>query len=293
MSQRLHTELHRLFGTPLPTSLSVAAAAAAAGPDPAPAAPSPNPPEATPADPSTAPVWAAPRALVLELAHPAEWEPLAQVWRGVQVELELPAPAIAVSGQAGFQLWFALAEPLPPAQGAAFLEGLCRRWLAELRPTRLRSWPSAAAPGGPDAASLPPVVPAEQPPGGRWSAFVSADLAPVFADTPWLEIPPGDEAQARLLAPLQPIAPAAFAAALQALAPPVAAPAAEPVRAGSGAEGLAPTPPALAGISSAPGPFPQDDPRAFLLAVMNDAAVPLALRIEAARALLAVPERAG
>jgi hypothetical protein len=32
---------------------------------------------------------------------------------------------------------------------------------------------------------------------------------------------------------------------------------------------------------------PHDDPAAFLRAVMNDAAVPLALRIEAARALLA------
>lgn len=276
MTHRLHHELHRLFGLPCPRD---------------PASPGQAP----------APAPAACRALVLELAHPAEWEPLAQVWRGVQLELELPAPAIAVSGQEGFQLWFALAEPVASAQGTAFLEGLCRRWLAGLRPNRLRCWPSGASDG-----AVPPPVPAEQPPGGRWSAFVSADLAPVFAETPWLEIPPGDEAQARLLAALQPIGPAAFAAALTALSPPEATPAAPP---GCAAPGAAVADPAAAvcreagGAAAplsdtpdtrlAPGRAPQDDPRAFLLAVMNDAAVPLTLRIEAAKALLAVPQRAG
>ena len=49
------------------------------------------------------------RALVLELARPAAWEPLATVWRGVQADLELPAPAIAVSGVDGYQLWSAVA----------------------------------------------------------------------------------------------------------------------------------------------------------------------------------------
>jgi hypothetical protein len=37
--------------------------------------------------------------MVLELARPAEWPPLARVWQAVQAELGLPAPAIAVSGR--------------------------------------------------------------------------------------------------------------------------------------------------------------------------------------------------
>ena len=39
------------------------------------------------------------RAIVLEVARPADWDLLAAVWKGVQTELELPAPAIAVNGQ--------------------------------------------------------------------------------------------------------------------------------------------------------------------------------------------------
>ena len=47
------------------------------------------------------------RALVLEAVLPASWDRLSAVWQGVQAELELPAPAIAVSGTDGVQLWFA------------------------------------------------------------------------------------------------------------------------------------------------------------------------------------------
>ena len=43
-------------------------------------------------------------------------------------------------------------------------------------------------------------VPQLQAETGRWSAFVAPDLAAVFGDEPVLDIPPGDEAQAELLA---------------------------------------------------------------------------------------------
>lgn len=45
--------------------------------------------------------------------------------------------------------------------------------------------------------------------------------------------------------------------------------------------------------ATAPGPGRHEDPRAFLLAVMNDPAAPLALRIEAAKGLLQAPGHAG
>ncbi len=194
------------------------------------------------------------RALVMELAGPADWEPLGQVWRGVQLDLALPAPAIAVSGTDALQLWFSLQQPVAASRAADFLAGLKSRYLAGLVPaTRLRLNP-------PTAAAL---VPAEQAGTGNWSAFVAADLAPVFADTPWLDIPPGNDGQADLLARLESIKPAAFDAALRQLQPPGSAVA--PVAQPSGRD---------------------VDPKAFLQSVLNDETVALELRVAAARALL-------
>jgi hypothetical protein len=205
------------------------------------------------------------RALVLEAVQPEGWDALSPAWQGVQAALELPAPAIAMSGVDGVQLWFSLASPVPLAQARDFLDALRARFLPELPPARVRRWPDDAVP--PRHAAI---VPALQAGTGNWSAFVSPDLAAVFSGTPWLDIEPGDEAQASLLRGLQPIAPAAFAAALARLrADTRDAPAAAPA-------------PAQAQASAAP----EDDPRRFLLRVMNDEAVALALRIEAAKALL-------
>lgn len=195
------------------------------------------------------------RALLLELARPADWGLLARVWRGVQAELALPAPAIAVSGSDGFQLWFSLAKPIQAARAQALLEGLCQRYLPEVPPARLRLASDAEA-------SLPP----RQQQADQWAAFVAPDLAPVFADTPWLDIPPGDEGQADLLSGLASIAPAALEQAMAMLAP------------------VAPT-------SSAPEQLQQGtaaplEPRQFLLQVMRDENAPLALRVEAAKVLL-------
>ena len=50
------------------------------------------------------------RALVLALARPADWAALAEVWKGVQTDLDLPAPAISVSGTDALRLWFSLAQ---------------------------------------------------------------------------------------------------------------------------------------------------------------------------------------
>jgi len=196
------------------------------------------------------------RALVLELARPADWDALARVWRGVQTDLALPAPAIAVSGSDGLQLWFSLQTAVAAARGAEFLAGLCARYLADIAPARLRLAPPAAE---------PPPVPAEQPGTGNWSAFVAPDLAPVFVDPPWLDIQPGADGQADLLARLQSIKPAAFDAALHRLRP---------------AERDAAVP------RDAPPASADVDPRRFLQRVLNDESVALALRIEAAKALL-------
>jgi hypothetical protein len=213
---RLQTEIHRLYGAP------------------------------------TGDGEAAVRALVLELARPADWSRLAQVWQGVQADLGWPAPAIAVNGVDGYQLWFSLPQPLPPAEAQHLLDHLCGRYLADVTPERLRR-----------IAGHPPTIP-RQVAADAWSAFVTSDLAAVFADTPWLDLPPGEDAQAELLGRLSPIA----TQDLHALLKEPAAPAA-PV------------------VTVAPPPRVTDDEaRQFLLSVMRDPAVELALRIDAAKALL-------
>ncbi|MGM9485542.1 hypothetical protein ACS5PN_30415 [Roseateles sp. NT4] len=196
------------------------------------------------------------RAMVLELAAPADWEALSKVWRGVQLDLGWPAPAIAVSGLDGLQLWFSLRQPVSADRAAAALAQLQARYLPDIAmPARLRLSPSAAG----FAAGL---VPAEQAQTGNWSAFVAPDLAPVFVDTPWLDIPPGGDGQADLLARLEGIKPDAFDALVQDVRPVTVAP------------------------MLVTQPTGDVDPRRFLQQVLNDETVELALRIEAAKALL-------
>ena len=227
------------------------------------------------------------RALVLELARPADWALLGRVWQGVQAELGWPAPGIAVSGRDGFQLWFSLQAAVPADTGAAALAALQARWLGDVDARRVQRWPRPAADGAPPQHAAP--VPARQGDGGRWSAFVAPDLAPVFADEPWLDLPPSPEGQAELLARLRPVDPEDFARVLQALQP-ASAPAATPHGAAGVGTATAPMPAAPTGrpVPARPaGGGAWTDPRDFLRAVMDDDAAPLAQRIEAARALLA------
>lgn len=231
---RLQTELHRLYG----------------------------------ADPASATVQAGSvRALVLELARPADWAAVAALWQGVQADLGLRAPAIAVNGRDGYQLWWSLSTPVPADEAGRWLATLQAHYLPGVAADRVTLWPAA---GTATTHLTPPAVPAAQPGGEHWSAFVAQDLAPIFASEPWLDIPPGDDAQADILLGLRSMDPADVRTALLRLAgtptpsaPPATAPAAEPATT-----------------------QPQLSPRVFLRQVMNDPATPLPLRIEAAKALL-------
>ena len=207
------------------------------------------------------------RAMVLEVARPADWAALSAVWSGVQADLALPAPAIAVNGSDGCQLWFSLVEPVPAPQAAKFLDALRRRYLGDSEPGRVAMLPALEA-----ASALPlPLarpVPALQDDTGLWSAFVASDLVPMFTDEPWLDMPPNPDGQAQLLVSLKSILPAEFELALQRLRP-----AAVPSATGQTSDDAA---------QSAASP----DPQRFLIDVMNNDSLDLALRIEAAKALL-------
>ena len=188
------------------------------------------------------------RAVVLEVARPAGWQEVARVWQGVQEDLDLPAPAIAISGSDAYQLWFAFEPAVPENEAQAFVDGLRKRYLGGVPAERLRIQP----PG-----TLPPAQLAPE----QWSAFVAADLAPLFADEPWLDHPPGRDAQADLLSRVVRIGEREFRRVLGEFTE-RAEPAAAPAASGS-------------------------VPRAVLLSVMRDSSVDLHLRIEAAKALLA------
>ena len=221
------------------------------------------------------------RALVLELARPADWSLLGTVWREVQTDLELPAPAIAVSGIDAYQLWFSLAEPVSVTQASAFLDALRVRYLGLVAPGRVSQWPCVDA-SSPSHVQHALLVPALHQATGRWSAFVAPDLAAIFAEEPWLDLAPNPEAQAKVLARLECIKPAAFQAAVEKLTP------------GSSAKTSTM---ALIPDEKTGHPTGQETParerpdnhreaRGFLLSVMNDKTVELHLRIEAAKALL-------
>ena len=263
---RLHTEFARLF---LPATDAAEQA----------------PPAPTPADLLDAQGHT--RALVLELAAPADWSRLKAVWQGVQADLGLPAPAIAVSGTDGLQLWFSAPTPVPAADARRWLEALCRRYLPGLPPHRLRLFPRTepTADAGHPATHAAP-VPARQADGATWSAFVAPDLVPLFEETPWLDSEPSEEGQAALLERVGVMKVGWFEAVVTMEAPR----AAQASAAGDGAVvsvatgGLA----EVAGLTGA-----RREAVAFLRRVVQDEAAPLALRVEAAKALLQVPGSAG
>jgi hypothetical protein len=119
------------------------------------------------------------RAAVLELAGAGGWSELAKVWHGVQADLELPAPGIAVNGADAYQLWFALPDASAAGDAERLLAGLRRRYLREVPPEHIRS------------RLRPAPVPPLQVEAERWAAFVTQDLAALF------------DAQAELLSRLQ------------------------------------------------------------------------------------------
>lgn len=210
-------------------------------------------------------------------AADSEW--VSRVWVGVQAEAGWPAPALAVDGAEGWLVCFALPPARPVAEARSVLRALIQDLLrragvtvsaSDVAAWRFTCWPDelpADAATGATTDNVP--VPRQTGP-DRWSAFVAPDLVPVFAESPWLDCEPGQEGQAALLGKLQPISAADWAR----MAPP---PASE----------VSPAVADESGLGRQGGKAVAGDPRSFLLTVMNDASVDMALRIEAARVLLA------
>jgi hypothetical protein len=228
------------------------------------------------------------RALVLELTAPADWDLLRTVWQGVQADLGLPAPAIAVSGAEGIQLWFSAPAPVPVADARRWLEALCRRYLPGVKAHRLRLFPRVDAGAGEGAAVLhAEPVPTVQPDGEKWSAFVAQDLVPLFTETPWLDSEPSEEGQAALLERVGVMKAGWFEAGVGA---------AEATGVISEGAALLPSSAAATGEeqpATTTGSDRRREAAQFLRRVMTDDTAPLAVRVEAARVLLQAPDKAG
>ncbi len=204
------------------------------------------------------------RAMVMELARPADWSVVSTVWQRVQSDLSLPPPAIAVTGNDGYQLWFSLAEPVTAAEASFFLESLRQRFLSHVVPERISMLPTETRHAQ--------WVPTLQPSTGLWSAFVAPDLAAIFADSPGLDVSPRVEAQANVLAPLESIKASVFEAILDQVI--------------SDAERTSATHQSNTPVVSASTKHFDSDAKRFLKEVMNDPSLEMHLRIEAAKALL-------
>jgi hypothetical protein len=213
------------------------------------------------------------RVMVMVFEKTADWVRVASLLEVLQDELELPLPALSVSGRSGFRLWFSLAELVPVAQARLFLDGLHRKYLADMPPAGLQLRPATAARAG-EAPVLVKLTPALHLTTGRWSAFIDPSLGSMFADEPGLAMAPNMDRQAQILAGLKCIEADDFQRVLGLLS--------EPVTPADVAGGAA--------VSKA-GPCLQhkndfSDPASFLLAVINDPSVATLERIRAAEALL-------
>ena len=230
------------------------------------------------------------RTLAVDFARADLWDQASRLWEGIQADLELPAPAISVSGQDGYRLWISLAEPVAAAEAGEFLDGLHHKYLTDIPASQLRLLPQASASSAPEA-DLLDLVPALHPETGKWSAFIDPAMGGMFAEAPGLEMAPNPDKQADILAGFASVSPedfqralAQFRAGTARIVPPQLGPDQAPAQSSIPGAALAP-PVSVPGIGSSIG-SDFKDPKSFLLAVMNDPATRPELRIEAAKALL-------
>ena len=238
------------------------------------------------------------RTMVVDFDNSRDWKQAATLYQAVQCDLYFPAPAVSVSGDSGYQLWFSLAEPIPLAQAQTFLKALHVRYLADIPEGNLSLRPEADI--STEAAMTVVLPPSQHVATGKWSAFIDSSMGDMFIEEPWLEMAPNMARQADMLAGLESITPIDFHKALHILQ--------SQVNSGTGDAKKDPTAPVTALVeppaqlkgeaavqpNQAKSPprsklhvgNEYNDPFSFLHAVMNDSSASGRSRIAAAKALL-------
>jgi hypothetical protein len=226
------------------------------------------------------------RTMVISVERGSYWEDLTALYQGVQEDFDLPAPAISVSVEDGFQIWFSLAEAVPYQQARIFLNALRLKYLADIPQSRLKFRPAAEACANAESLSVLPLMQTLNEPAERWSAFIDPSMGSMFVEETWLEMAPNLDKQAAMLAGVESVKSEDFQRVLALLQTEAACSASldsnirsdgETGQRGPGTDCR----PSLSGVG---GDFV--DPKSFLMAVMNDPDISVRDRIEAARALL-------
>lgn len=223
------------------------------------------------------------RALILQLCKPSEWSSLAVLWHAFVSEWGMPAPAIAVNGRDGIQLWFSLTRPASSSRCERFLLALRDRFLDGLPQDRV-SWYPSSKPLSEHGDSMFTAVPACTSGTDHWSAFVTRDLAAVFGDEPWVDVPPVRDQQAEILSRLSPMTRAQMDFVLEQL---------DATNSLGRKDAATYIEERFDGSDRRNGMGPLSEwrgPAEFLWAAMNNTSLPMGERIEAAKALLPYPE---
>ncbi|QBE65964.1 hypothetical protein [Pseudoduganella lutea] len=121
-----------------------------------------------------------------------QWERLCAVANALQGELGLPAPAVSISGAAGFRLWLSFERPMPIVQAQVLLDLVRTAYCPDM--------PPLTGIGAP--IELPPCRNAAT---DKWAAFIHPGMGASFADEPALDMMPPLAAQVAFLQGLQPI----------------------------------------------------------------------------------------
>ncbi|NEX62996.1 hypothetical protein [Noviherbaspirillum galbum] len=137
-----------------------------------------------------------------ELDH---WHQLCAVANVLHADLELPTPAVSVSGNKGYGLWMSFETPMPMERVSRFLDLLRKAYFPDM--------------------ALPPNVldaPVEIPPclnqhTGKWAAFIHPGMGASFAEDAGLEMAPPPAGQVAFLEHLESIGSERFAQALDIL----------------------------------------------------------------------------
>lgn len=146
------------------------------------------------------------RAIVIDFHKTAEeqhWLRLCDVANALQSELDLPAPAVSVSGGDSYRLWLSLASPLPVEQARQFLALLHKAYFEDEQIDFGRTM-----------VELPPCLHVAT---GLWAAFINPSMGGALAEDLGLEMPPNEMAQAAFLERLDSISDEQFDHALATL----------------------------------------------------------------------------
>lgn len=218
------------------------------------------------------------RCLVLSVERACTWAPVAALCQAVQETLDLPVPAISVSVEDGFQVWFSLAEPVSLQMAQDFMAGLCRRYLAEVKAAKIK-----LRPGSEDALRSVPLVPLRQENAERWSAYIDPAMGGMFVEETWLEMAPSLDKQAAMLAGLESMGVEDFQRALSILQS-IPEPSSQSIEHLNNQDSASPDQNRDDATLTIGSGF--TDPKTFLLAVMNSSSATAEQRIAAAIALL-------